>query len=269
MLSKMDVIHETNFVCFGIQHIMELESSEPSHNFIYVDEAGFWPKVEDVVEMSSATEQLLICQANREEISVCAHCAAISENGMLTHIHHIGPYNIQVTNLETLYMTLIPDDERGPFRDDLPKYYVVIWDNVRFHHSHTIRQWFATYYRMLMEFLAPYSPFLNPIEEFSSAWRWKVYERQPHTLMTLLAAMDVACEEDITVDACRGWIRHSKIFFPRCLAREDICCDVDENLWPDRLARQQVYTDCTAIPHTVLHAKAKVLPKWCFLCLPF
>ncbi len=33
MLSKMkmDVIHETNFVCFGIQLIMELESSEPSH----------------------------------------------------------------------------------------------------------------------------------------------------------------------------------------------------------------------------------------------
>ncbi len=38
---KLDVIHETNFVCFGIQRIMELESSETSHNFIYVDEAGF------------------------------------------------------------------------------------------------------------------------------------------------------------------------------------------------------------------------------------
>ena len=51
---------------------------------------------------------------------------------------------------------------------------------------------------MLIEFLPPYSPFLNPIEEFFSAWRWKVYDRQPHTQMTLLAAMDAA------------WIRHSK-----------------------------------------------------------
>jgi hypothetical protein len=44
---------------------------------------------------------------------------------------------------------------------------------------------------MLIEFIPPYSP--------------------------LLAA---ACD-DITVDACRGWIRHSKIFFPRCIGREN------------------------------------------------
>ena len=60
-----------------------------------------------------------------------------------------------------------------------------------------------------------------------------MYDRQPHTQMTLLAAMDAACE-DITVDACRGWIRHSKRFFPRCIGRENIRCDVDENMWVDR-----------------------------------
>ncbi len=88
-----------------------------------------------------------------------------------------------------------------------------------------------------MDFLSPYSPFLNPIEEFFS---WKVYDRQPHTQMTLQAAMDPACD-DITADACRGWIRHSKRFFPCCIAREDIRCDVDENLWPNRQERQEVY----------------------------
>lgn len=90
-----------------------------------------------------------------------------------------------------------------------------------------------------MEFFPPYSPFLNPIEEFFSAWRWKVYDRQPHTQMTLLAAMDAACH-DITADACRVLIRHSKRFFPRCIAREDVCCDVDDNLWPNRQDRQEV-----------------------------
>lgn len=40
----------------------------------------------------------------------------------------------------------------------------------------------------------------------------KVYDHQPRTQMTLLAAMEAACE-DITEDACRGWIRHSKSFF--------------------------------------------------------
>ncbi len=145
-----------------------------------------------------------------------------------------------------------PGDERGPLRDDLPKY-VIIQDNI-FHHSHTIRQWFATHYRMLMGFLPPYPQILNPIEELYSAWRWKVYDRQPHTQMTLLAAMDVACE-DITVDGCRGWIRHSKRFIH--IAREDICCDVDDNLWSDRLHCNSSYS------------AHKILPKACFLCLPF
>lgn len=69
----------------------------------------------------------------------------------------------------------------------------------------------------------------------------KVYDHQPRTQMTLLAAMEAACE-DITEDACRGWIRHSKsfFFFPHCIASEDIRCDVDENLWPDRLGRHEV-----------------------------
>ena len=80
-----------------------------------------------------------------------------------------------------------------------------------------------------MEFLSSYSPFLNPFEEFFSAWRWIVYDREPRTQMTLQAAMDAACD-DITADVCRGWIRRSKRFFPRCIAREDIRCDVGENL---------------------------------------
>lgn len=140
-------------------------------------------------------------------------CAAILEQGVLTRIPIIGPYNTQhlLTFLDTLNRDLIPDDERGLIRDVLPKY-VVIWDNVSLHHSNTIRQWFATHYRMLMEFFPPYSPFLNPIEEFYSPWKWKVYDRQPRTQMTLLAAMHAACE-DITADSCRGWIRHSKILF--------------------------------------------------------
>ena len=42
--------------------------------------------------------------------------------------------------------------------------YVVVWDNVRFHHSHLVRELFAAHDRMLVEYLTTYSPFLNPIE---------------------------------------------------------------------------------------------------------
>lgn len=109
-------------------------------------------------------------------------CAAISENGVLTHIPVIGPYNTDhlLAFLDTLYRDIIPKNERGLPGDDLNKY-VVVWDNVRFHLSHQIRQWFTAHDRILVEYLPPYSPFINPIEECFSAWRWKVYDRGPHT----------------------------------------------------------------------------------------
>ncbi len=44
--------------------------------------------------------------------------------------------------------------------------------------------------------------------------------------------MDDACN-DITADQCQAWNRHARRFFPRCLANENIHCDVDENLWPN------------------------------------
>lgn len=59
-----------------------------------------------------------------------------------------------------------------------------------------------------------------------------MYEHHAQDQPSLLHAMDAACD-DITGDQCRGWLRHARRFFPRCIARESIRCDVDENLWPD------------------------------------
>ncbi len=186
---------------------MELEASEPPHSFIYMDEAGF-----NLTKRRRHGRNII---GHRATVDVPGQRggnitmgAAISENGVLKHIPIIGPYKTErlVTFLDALYRDLIPEQERGQIGDDLPKY-VIVWDNISFHRSNIIRQWFAAHNRMLMEFLSPYSPFLNPIEEFFSAWRWKVYDRQPHTQMTLLAAMNAACD-DITADAYRDWIRY-------------------------------------------------------------
>ncbi|KAM7420040.1 hypothetical protein PAMA_014650 [Pampus argenteus] len=96
--------------------------------------------------------------------------------------------------------------------------------------------------RMHNVFLPPYSPFLNPIEEFFSAWRWRVYEHHAENQKALMTAMDAACE-DITGDQCRGWLRHARRFFPRCISRDNIRCDVDENLWPNRAQRMDGQED--------------------------
>lgn len=50
--------------------------------------------------------------------------------------------------------------------------------------------------------------------------------------MSLLDAMEAGCRE-ISAEDCQGWIRHAKRFHPRSIARENIRCDVDENMWPN------------------------------------
>ena len=121
-------------------------------------------------------------------------------------------------------------------RPEQPRF-VVVWDNVSFHRAALVRNWFTNHPQFEVLYLPPYTPFLNPIEEFFSAWRWCVYDRQPHARMPLLQAMEQACG-DINIGSIHGWIRHTRQYFPRCLAEENIACDVDEILWPDPNRRQ-------------------------------
>ncbi len=85
--------------------------------------------------------------------------------------HSLTPYTTH---------SITPDQVDGP--EQLR--YVVIWDNVSFHMAALVRNWFTAHPRFLVVYLPPYSPFLNPIEEFFSAWRWKVYDRNPQRVYT-------------------------------------------------------------------------------------
>ena len=115
--------------------------------------------------------------------------------------------------------------------------YIVIWDNVSFHHSALVQNWFQHHPHFTILYLPPYSPFLNPIEEFFSGWWWRVYDLQPQAQAPLIQAMEEAYDQ-IEHAAIQGCIRHSRRFFPRCLANDDIACDVDEILWPDPARRR-------------------------------
>ena len=55
--------------------------------------------------------------------------------------------------------------------------------------------------------------------------------------MPLLNAMAAAAHE-MGAEECQGWIRHARRFFPWCIAREDIECDVDESMCPHRQDRR-------------------------------
>ncbi|XP_032886006.1 uncharacterized protein LOC116978827 [Amblyraja radiata] len=206
-----------------VQRVMALDADDNHHKFVFVDEAGF-----NLAKTRRRGRNLI---GQRATIQVPARrganismCAAISEDGVVGRRSLIGAYNAELL---------------VAFLDELPLVcravgviYVIVWDNVRFHHAHLVQAWFQAYPQFLTVYLPPYSPLLNPIEEFFSTWRWKVYDRHPHQQVTLLQAMDNACD-DITADQCQAWIRHAQRYFPRCLANENIYADVDENLWPN------------------------------------
>ncbi len=117
--------------------------------------------------------------------------------------------------------------------------YIVIWDKVAFYHFALVQNWFNTP-TITVQYLPPYTPFLNPIKEFFSAWRWKVYDLRPYVQMALIQAMEEACDQ-IEAASIQGWICHSKIFFSRCLANGNIACDVDKALWLNPARRRDVF----------------------------
>jgi len=98
--------------------------------------------------------------------------AAITQNRVLHHPANLGLYNTDLilTFLDRLNNIITAENQRDQMQ------YIVVWDNVAFHRSALTQNWFHQQPQFTVEYLPPYSPFLNPIEEFFSAWWKKVYE---------------------------------------------------------------------------------------------
>ncbi len=162
------------------------------HQFIFIDEAGF-NLTKRRKRGKNIIGQRAIVEVPGQRGGNITMCAAITHHGVM------GPYNTAhlITFLDTLHNTLIPPDQvDGP--EQLR--YVVIWDNISFHRAALVRNWFTAHPCFLVVYLPPYSPFLNTIEDFFSAWRWKVCDRNPQTRIPFLQAMEDACG-DIAADA--------------------------------------------------------------------
>ncbi len=180
---------------------------ERPHEYMYMDESGF-----NLTERRRRGRNVI---GHRAIVGVPGQrggnvtlCAAISNHGVVHHHANLGPYNThQLLNfLNHMRHALLGQQDEHSI-------YVVVWDNVSFHRALQVREWFNMNQGFINLCLPPYSPFLNPIEEFFSSWRWKVYERQPYTRINLLQGMGLACG-DIDVEACQAWIRHARGFSP-------------------------------------------------------
>lgn len=125
---------------------------------------------------------------------------AISNRGVLHRHVKVGPYNMaQLLQFLDQPHNNILQQEGEPGQPEQAQY-VVIWDKVSFHLAALVRAWFNDHPRFTVLFLPAYSPFLNPIEDFFSAWWWRVYDHNPYAQQNLLEAM-VDASGDVSVES--------------------------------------------------------------------
>ncbi len=184
-----------------------MDAEEVPHEFIYIDEAGF--------NLTTVRRRGRNIIGHRAIVNVPGQrggnitlCAAITQNRVL---HRHANSDLILTFLDRLHNIMTAANQRDQMQ------YIVVWDNVAFHRSALVQNRFHQHPQFTVQYLPPYFPFLNPIEELFSAWRWKVYDLWPYVQIALIQAMEEACDQ-IEAASIQGWIRHSKIFFPRCLA---------------------------------------------------
>ncbi|KAG2217216.1 hypothetical protein INT45_013961 [Circinella minor] len=95
---------------------------------------------------------------------------------------------------------------------------ILVMDNAAIHKTPEVREAVKKQGFEIL-YLPPYSPFLNPIEEFWSKLKAGVKRHLLTTDDTLLPRI-IDSANQITTQDCQGWIRHSLSFVPRCINAE-------------------------------------------------
>ena len=94
----------------------------------------------------------------------------------------------------------------------------LVMDNAAIHKTQEVQEAVSKQGFEIM-YLPPYSPFLNPIEEFWSKLKAGVKRNLLTTDDTLLPRI-IDSANQVTAQDCQGWIRHSLSFVPRCINGE-------------------------------------------------
>jgi transposase len=94
-------------------------------------------------------------------------------------------------------------------------------DNVRFHHGHQVRQWAADNQQSIrVEYLPPYSPELNPIEEFFHIFKAS-YRKKNHPVAKTREVMRnrvIEVLESLKDKDLSGLFHHMRTFITTALA---------------------------------------------------
>ena len=108
--------------------------------------------------------------------------------------------------LEFVHGTLIPEME--PF-DGTKRKSIVVLDNCSIHHARLVKDALQDA-GILVIYLPPYSPDLNPIEQAFSYIKYYLKEHDELLqVVTQPTAIIQAAFDSITAKQCQGWIKHS------------------------------------------------------------
>jgi transposase len=176
-------------------------SAEPQDAMVFCDEAGFNLHTRCLFGRSKrGTPATLEVPANRgRNVSLCA---AIGVGGVLHYAIQVGAFNTQ------LYVEFLRDLLAVLDQDARQRSFLLVMDNVRFHHSAAVQDLVAASSHRI-SYLPPYSPFLNPIENCFSKWKNSVRRSKFKTRETLIERIGEAAAL-ITEENCLGWYQNAR-----------------------------------------------------------
>ena len=155
VLYTRPMLNDTILSFTVFQRVLQMDAEEIPNEFINIDEAGF--------NLTKARRRGRNIIGHGARINVPGQrggnitlCAAITQNGVLLRHTSMGPYNTPhiLTCLERLHNIVTAVNHRHQMQ------YIVIWDNVSFHRSALVQNWFQHHPQFTELYLPPYSPFL-------------------------------------------------------------------------------------------------------------
>lgn len=189
-----------------------LENAHNRHKIFFLDEVGFNFCMRSINGWSQigTRANVTVPQIRSRNFS----CAAVMSRSSLYYFKVLDkPYNT------SFFREFILEILQKFYAEQITNT-LLVCDNVAFHRNPEIQSLIRANGHETL-FLAPYSPFLNPIEELFSQWKHHVRHAQPRNTEDLLVAINNAAA-NITEENCKNYVEHMETYYPLCLQRRCI-----------------------------------------------
>lgn len=182
-------------------------------NLIFLDETGFNEHTRRSYGYSMRNSKAYsVVPANRG-INNSLICA-ISSVGVVAYSYKQGAFNSEHFRI-FITEKLIPHFRSNPN-------HILIMDNARFHKSSVVLNLFRQN-NIAYKFLVPYSPQLNPIEEFFSIIKSRYHElKTRNTNINILDALDNIMHTSVDfINICNNLYKHMRFWIDKARRREE------------------------------------------------